>query len=72
MHSIVIASSIIVLAKALGMSVLAEGVETVEQLKFLQYNDCDEYQGYLFSRPVSAEQVQKHFTVNQPAHATAN
>jgi len=68
----VIASSIIVLAKALGMGVLAEGVETVEQLKFLQYHDCDEYQGYLFSRPVSAEEVQKHFTVKQPVYAAAN
>jgi EAL domain-containing protein (putative c-di-GMP-specific phosphodiesterase class I) len=68
----VIASSIIVLAKALGMGVLAEGVETVEQLKFLQYHDCDEYQGYLFSRPVSAEEVQKHFTVKLPAYAAAN
>jgi EAL domain-containing protein (putative c-di-GMP-specific phosphodiesterase class I) len=54
------------------MGVLAEGVETVEQLKFLQYHDCDEYQGYLFSRPVSAEEVQKHFTVKLPAYAAAN
>ena len=68
----VIASSIIVLAKALGMSVLAEGVETVEQLKFLQHHDCDEYQGYLFSKPVSAEEVQKHFTVRQQDYATVN
>ncbi|XZE35442.1 putative bifunctional diguanylate cyclase/phosphodiesterase [Pirellulaceae bacterium SH501] len=67
-----IASSIITLAKALGMSVLAEGVETVEQLNFLKYHDCDEYQGYYFSRPVSAEEVQKFFTSKRLPLATAN
>jgi len=63
----VIASSIIVLAKALGMKVLAEGVETIEQLEFLTKQDCDEYQGYYFSQPVSAEEVQKHFSVPSPS-----
>ncbi|MCA9151636.1 MAG: EAL domain-containing protein, partial [Planctomycetales bacterium] len=53
----VIASSVIVLAKALGLKVLAEGVETEEHLEFLKANDCDEYQGYYTSRPVSAEEV---------------
>lgn len=58
-----IASSIIVLAKTLGMSVLAEGVETQEQLEFLKWHGCDEYQGYLFSRPVPPDVVAQHFQV---------
>ena len=47
-----IASSIIALAHNLGLSVVAEGVEAEEHLAFLRSEGCDEYQGYLFSRPV--------------------
>ena len=62
-----IATSIIVLAKSLELKVLAEGVETEEQLKFLQDHDCDQYQGYFFSRPVSAEEIVNYFTLaNEP------
>ncbi len=57
----VIASSIIVLAKALGLNVLAEGVETNEQLEFLKWHDCGEYQGYLFSRPIAPNEVAQYF-----------
>lgn len=49
----VIVSSIISLAHSLRLFVVAEGVETNDQLYFLQVNGCDEIQGYLFSRPVS-------------------
>ena len=59
----VIASSVIVLAKSLQMKVLAEGVETKEQLDFLKWHDCDEYQGYLSSRPVSPDEVARFFNV---------
>ena len=58
-----VASSIIVLAKSLGLKVLAEGVETKNQLDFIQQHDCGEYQGYFFSRPVSAEEVAALFPV---------
>ena len=51
----VIVTSIISLAHNLRLSVVAEGVETSEQLSFLQLNGCDEIQGYRFSHPVSAE-----------------
>lgn len=52
-----IASTVIMLAKTLGLRVLAEGVETKEQLRFLVNQECDEYQGYYFSKPVSAAEV---------------
>jgi len=41
--------------------VIAEGVETEEHRRFLQYHDCDEIQGYLISKPVPPEQCQKFF-----------
>lgn len=47
--------SIIQLGKSLGLTVLAEGVETEQQLQFLRENDCDQIQGYFFSRPVNCE-----------------
>jgi EAL domain-containing protein (putative c-di-GMP-specific phosphodiesterase class I) len=52
-----IAQAIIGMGKALGMTVVAEGVETTEQEAFLRDNACDEMQGFLFSRPIRAEQL---------------
>ena len=49
-----IASAIIAMGHSLGMSVLAEGIETVEQLAFLRERDCDAAQGFLFSVPLTA------------------
>lgn len=62
----VIAMSIVALSKAIGLKVLAEGVETREQLDFLKSIDCDEIQGYFFSRPVEAEKIASLFE-NQTA-----
>ncbi|RYG63771.1 bifunctional diguanylate cyclase/phosphodiesterase, partial [bacterium] len=50
----VITSSIIALAQSLGLSVIAEGVETSEQSDFLRNKGCQKLQGYLYSRPVTA------------------
>jgi diguanylate cyclase (GGDEF)-like protein/PAS domain S-box-containing protein len=50
-----IALSVISLAHNLNMRVIAEGVETREQVQFLAERGCDEMQGYYFSRPVNAE-----------------
>ena len=53
-----IAKSIIYLAKGLQIKVVAEGVETIQQLKILQKEQCDEIQGYLFSRPVPVNEFE--------------
>ena len=50
----VIVTSIISLAHSLRLDVIAEGVETVEQLAYLRRHGCDEMQGYYFSKPVAA------------------
>lgn len=49
-------ATMISMAHSMDMSVIAEGVETESQLAALQKLECDEIQGYLFSRPLSAEQ----------------
>ena len=52
-----IAQAIISLGHTLGLRVIAEGVETAEQLNFLRKHGCDEGQGYLFARPCDATTV---------------
>lgn len=47
------------LAHGLNMVVVAEGVETLEQLQFLRKNGCDEVQGFLFSKPVPVDRFEK-------------
>lgn len=53
----ILVSSIIALAHALKLKVIAEGVETEEQARLLALLGCDEAQGYLFSEPVSADRL---------------
>ncbi|WP_186278873.1 EAL domain-containing protein [Lysinibacillus sp. BW-2-10] len=52
-------ASILFLGKRLGMQIVAEGVEEVEQLEFLRQNECDIIQGFLFSQPVPQSQYEK-------------
>ncbi|HKU08498.1 MAG TPA: GAF domain-containing protein [Bradyrhizobium sp.] len=52
-----IAQAIISMGKALGMTVVAEGVETVEQQTFLREHGCDEMQGFIVSKPVPAREL---------------
>ncbi|WP_274378620.1 EAL domain-containing protein [Desulforamulus profundi] len=57
-----IVSTIIVLAHNLKMKVIAEGVETEDQLRFLRQQQCDGMQGYLFSRPLPAGVLERLLT----------
>jgi EAL domain-containing protein (putative c-di-GMP-specific phosphodiesterase class I) len=52
-----IVCAIMTLARSLKLAVIAEAVETIEQLRFLQALACDQIQGFLFSPPVSAHQA---------------
>jgi diguanylate cyclase (GGDEF)-like protein/PAS domain S-box-containing protein len=54
-----IVNAVITMAKSLKKCVIAEGVETEDQMTFLQAYGCDEAQGFYFSRPVAAEQIAK-------------
>ena len=61
-----IVRAIIALARALRLAVIAEGVETEEQLALLRSEDCHDYQGYLFAHPMDAASIDKWL---QPSHA---
>ena len=50
-----LASSVIALARGLGLKTVAEGVETPAQARFLEAHGCDYFQGFLFGRPMSAD-----------------
>jgi EAL domain-containing protein (putative c-di-GMP-specific phosphodiesterase class I) len=54
-----IVRTIIAMAKSLELDVIAEGVETQEQRKLLLHKGCQQFQGYLFGRPVPVEQFDK-------------
>ena len=49
------------MARKLGMPVITEGVETLEQVNDLTRMGCDTFQGYYFSRPVSVEEFEERY-----------
>jgi len=59
-----IASTIISIGRQLGHRVIAEGVETLEQLEFLRQNGCDEVQGYLYAAPLPAARFEQGLREN--------
>jgi diguanylate cyclase (GGDEF)-like protein len=61
-----IAVAVISLGRSLGLSVIAEGVESEEQLEFLGVQKCDEYQGFHFSHPVPPEEIVGLFKPEKP------
>lgn len=65
-RSRVILSSVIDMAKRLGMSVVTEGVETKEQLRALTEMGCEVFQGFYFSRPVPVEKFEETYLSGKP------
>jgi EAL domain-containing protein (putative c-di-GMP-specific phosphodiesterase class I) len=66
-----IVRTIVTLARSLDMAVVAEGVETADQLRQLGQLGCDYGQGYLFSRPVGAGQAAELLTDEQFSRLTS-
>jgi len=63
-----ITRAIITMSHNLNLKVIAEGVETEQQLAFLRTNHCDEVQGYLFSKPLPADEITKFISVGSGLH----
>ncbi len=63
-----ITRAIISMAHGLGLKVVAEGVETQDQLKFLRWQKCDDMQGFYFSRPLLTEDFERLVTSGRRLH----
>jgi len=61
-----IVSAIIAMARSLRFKVVAEGVETEQQLAFLRKHECEQYQGYLFSKPLPADEFAELVAGSRP------
>jgi diguanylate cyclase (GGDEF)-like protein/PAS domain S-box-containing protein len=64
-------TAVIGMARSLGLKVVAEGVQTFEELVFLRAHHCDEVQGFYFSQPLPAEQFAKLLENGMPEAARA-
>jgi EAL domain-containing protein (putative c-di-GMP-specific phosphodiesterase class I) len=62
---VAIAKTIIAMAQALGMSTVAEGVETAEQMELMKELGCGQIQGYYYSKPLAAEDFLAYFRARQ-------
>jgi diguanylate cyclase (GGDEF)-like protein/PAS domain S-box-containing protein len=67
-----IIKAIIAMGHSLGMKVIAEGVETREQLDFLRLHQCDETQGFYFGRPVSKDEFTHFLQQSSMSHQFSN
>ncbi|WP_378956564.1 EAL domain-containing protein [Pelosinus sp. sgz500959] len=65
LESASIVKTIVILGKTMHLNVTAEGVETVGQLELLQQYECDEVQGYLFSKPLPLENIEAYLENNK-------
>ncbi len=71
-NDLAIVSAIIVLAHGLGLDVVAEGVETEEQRKFLRLLRCDQMQGFLFSKAVPKQDIEQMLSCGANTAAQAH
>ena len=65
-RSRVILSSVINMARQLGIAVITEGVETEEQIQMLTGMGCEMFQGFYFSRPVPVEKFEEMYLSGRP------
>jgi EAL domain-containing protein (putative c-di-GMP-specific phosphodiesterase class I) len=65
-----IATAIIALGHALGLTVTAEGVETADHVELLRKQGCDHMQGYFFSRPLPADAIAQLLRERKPSRAS--
>ena len=63
-EDIAISKAVIALAKSLNLRIIAEGVETQAQKEFLVESNCEVIQGYLYSKPINQEEIQKLLAKN--------
>lgn len=64
-----IAATIIAMGRQLGLKVVAEGIETAEQLEFLRHHRCDQLQGFYFSKPLMPADLESRFMTRLPETA---
>jgi EAL domain-containing protein (putative c-di-GMP-specific phosphodiesterase class I) len=70
-QNVAIVRAVITMCRGLGIGVIAEGVETQEQLEILRKLHCDEYQGFLFSPPVSGDEIERRYLKAVPKPGVA-
>jgi EAL domain-containing protein (putative c-di-GMP-specific phosphodiesterase class I) len=70
-NSVAIVRAVVGLSSSLGITTTAEGVETKDQLASVTAEGCTEFQGFLFSRPKPAAEIEKLFRQAVPAAASA-
>ena len=69
-EDLAIISSMVALGKGMDIRVVAEGVETQEQIELLKSQECEQMQGFWFSRPLEASETSKLLSINDSSEET--